>query len=48
MKPTSALGAMGVSSLLLSGVGAIELDVDSPGGTVLNVPGDSANRRRLD
>ncbi|KAF1926235.1 glycoside hydrolase family 76 protein [Didymella exigua CBS 183.55] len=30
MKPTSALGAIGVSSLLLSGVGAIELDVNSP------------------
>ncbi|KAJ8114748.1 hypothetical protein OPT61_g3444 [Boeremia exigua] len=30
MKPVSALGAIGVSGLLLSGVGAIELDVNSP------------------
>lgn len=43
MKPTSALGAIGVSSLLLLGAGAIELDVNSPGGTVLNALGDSAN-----
>jgi hypothetical protein len=31
MKLTSALGAIGASGLLLSGVGAVDLDINSPG-----------------
>lgn len=31
MKFTSIVGALGASSMLLSGTGAIELDIQSPG-----------------
>lgn len=31
MKISSAIGAIGASSLLLSGAGAIQLDINSPG-----------------
>jgi hypothetical protein len=33
MKLTAALGALGASNLLFTSVGAIDLDINSPGGT---------------
>jgi hypothetical protein len=38
MKFTSIVGAMGASTLLLSGAGAIELDIKSPGTPMRSAP----------
>tara|TARA_R110002003_G_scaffold431_5_gene19654 strand:- start:24362 stop:24592 length:231 start_codon:yes stop_codon:yes gene_type:complete len=45
MKFTTTLGALGASSLLFSGAGAIELDITSPGRIALPDVASLANMR---